>query len=433
MSAPSFQVGWLVLDDAEQRRARDYLRQFRDEGTLDELGFAQVRDAFAEVFYPATNTIMTRTRYLFFLTATFGRIERERRSGRVAAELLRRLENELREQLVTTSKEESSRGDMGGIIGASAKDDLQRYPSSIYWNALKRLGLFRRANWSLRFYLDHLAHHYEQSRPRHDDDRSSHALTNDEPTWDPEVEEACPQGAPFLSNKGFAPGMDFRLTNAEARYLQKRFAAALTDGKPTLLAHLLDIRHADDFAFPWDVPCPPALQSIVDHAQAFSVLAKGTTLQYYDLLIEEQRAGGVATAPFGMEKPFAEWWLSTRRMLSSWNFADFSQYIEKKVEPRIYGQKFLRDWLKLCRDTTDGASLLHNPGARQLVRERETAVRPTKHRLGQLKYLRQWKAPESLDAGWYSNPKLLPYLLDYRSTIGAVFVQEITAGLKRRS
>ena len=58
MNSTNVQIGWLVLNDAEQRRARDYLRQFRDEGTLDELGFAQVRDALADVFFPATNTIM---------------------------------------------------------------------------------------------------------------------------------------------------------------------------------------------------------------------------------------------------------------------------------------------------------------------------------------------------------------------------------------
>lgn len=433
MNSPSFQIGWLVLDDAEQRRARDYMRQLQDEGTLDELGFAQVREAFAEVFFPATNTIMTRSRYLFFLAATFGRIERERRSGRVAIELLRRFENELRECLVATGKEQPSHRDMGGIIGASAKEDLQRYPSSIYWNALKRLGLFRRTNWSSRYYLDHLAEYYEQSRPRHGDDQSAHVLADCRPLWDPELEEVWAKGKPFHSDDGFLPGTDFRLTNAESHYLKKCFAALLTDDQPTLIAHLLDIRHADDFAFPWDVPCPSALQVIVHHAQAFSALAKGTTLQYYDLLIEEQRRAGVETAPFDMEKPFAEWWRCTRRVLLDWNFEDFSHYIEKKVTARVYGQKFLCDWLELCRTATDGTSLLRNPRARHLVREREAAARPTKHRLGQIKYLSQWQSPESLDAGWYSDSKLLPYLLDYRSSIGVVFVQEIVAGLKRRS
>jgi len=31
------------------------------DNTLDELGFGILRDAFADVFFPGTNTIMTRT------------------------------------------------------------------------------------------------------------------------------------------------------------------------------------------------------------------------------------------------------------------------------------------------------------------------------------------------------------------------------------
>lgn len=56
-------VGWLDLGEADQRRAREYLSQFNADNTLDELGFGILRDAFADVFFPATNTIMTRTRY----------------------------------------------------------------------------------------------------------------------------------------------------------------------------------------------------------------------------------------------------------------------------------------------------------------------------------------------------------------------------------
>ena len=84
---PSF--GWLDLSDAEQRRAREYLRQFRTEGTIDELGFGIIRDALADVFFPATSTIMTRTRYLIFVAAIFMCIENERLSGGNAARRLK--------------------------------------------------------------------------------------------------------------------------------------------------------------------------------------------------------------------------------------------------------------------------------------------------------------------------------------------------------
>ena len=433
MPEPTVQIGWLVLNDAEQRRARDYLRQFRDEGTLDELGFAQVRDALSDVFFPATNTIMTRTRYLVFLAAIFQRIETERRSGRAAAERLKRLEDELRKILDPTQKDQATRDTMWGVIGVSARDKLQRYPSSIYWNALKRLGFFRRSEWSLRYYLDHLAEHYDQSRPRQDDDRSKHVLTTDQPGWDPGLVEVLQSNPELSSDDGFLPESNFSLSRAEAVYLKARSTTLLIDGQTTLLAHLLEVKHDAHFSYPWEVPCPPVLKRVVEHARAFSALAKGATLQYYDMLIEQQRAAGLEVSVAGMHQPFAQWWKLTRQLLAQWDFDDFTRYFEAKVPSRIYGRPFLAAWLKLCREAPDGLALLENFSARLLVRQREEDVRPTKHRLGQEKYLRQWQPPKSLDIPWYSSPQQLPYLLDYRSSIGVVFVQEIVAGLKRKS
>src|SRR5437762_12980930 len=95
----SFCVGWLDLGEDEQRRAREYLSQFNTDNTLDELGFGVLRDAFADVFFPATNTIMTRTRYLVFIPALCLFVEQEKLSGNGAARRLTELENHLREFL----------------------------------------------------------------------------------------------------------------------------------------------------------------------------------------------------------------------------------------------------------------------------------------------------------------------------------------------
>ncbi len=85
MAAKNVLIGWLDLGDADQARARDYLTGFKTEGTVDELGFGIMRDALADEFFPATNTIMTRTRYLVFVPALYLMIERERVSGAQAA------------------------------------------------------------------------------------------------------------------------------------------------------------------------------------------------------------------------------------------------------------------------------------------------------------------------------------------------------------
>src|ERR1035437_1321844 len=139
LAPQTLSVGWLDLGEEDQRRAREYLSQFNADNTLDELGFGVLRDAFADVFFPATNTIMTHTRYLIFIPALCLAVEQERRTGIAAARRLTELENALRESLHT---EESV-----GVIGERAKESLSRYPSSTYWSSIRRLGMFLHSNW----------------------------------------------------------------------------------------------------------------------------------------------------------------------------------------------------------------------------------------------------------------------------------------------
>jgi hypothetical protein len=92
-------VGWLDLGADDQRRAREYLSQFNADNTLDELGFGILSDAFADVLFPATNTIMTRTRYLVFVPALCLIVEQERLTGQAAERRLTELENTRRDPM----------------------------------------------------------------------------------------------------------------------------------------------------------------------------------------------------------------------------------------------------------------------------------------------------------------------------------------------
>jgi len=66
---PSY-LGWIDFSDDDQKRAQDYLRSL-SEGTLDELGFGIIRDAFGDLFFPATSTIMTRARYFILVPSIY--------------------------------------------------------------------------------------------------------------------------------------------------------------------------------------------------------------------------------------------------------------------------------------------------------------------------------------------------------------------------
>jgi hypothetical protein len=426
----SVRMGWLNLSDEEQRRARACLRQFQTEGTLDELGFGIIRDAFADVFFPATSTIMTRTRYLIFVAATFMCIERERLSGVKAARRLKILEDGLRSLLTRENAGSESEKKERGVIGASAKGDLQRYPSSIYWNALKRLGLFQRPRWGLTYYLDHLVDYYSATTPRKDDDGLAHLAATVEPTWDPQLGRLLPGSAGISKELEFQSGVDFDLTRAEATYLKDGFVAMASEGGSSLIAHLLTQAKPVEFNFPWETKCSD-LEVAIDHARAFSMFTKGATLQYYELLVEAQRTKGLLTSDLTFEKPFEQWWDLTKERLGNWDLDAFLALVRGMCRLRPNDSVFLAAWLRLCRDAKSGKEFLADPQARELIRRREWTVRHVKYRLGQDKYLRQWEAPESLDGREFTDPEFIPYLLDYRSGIGGRFVSEIVTALRR--
>ena len=92
-------LGWIDFSDEDQKRAQDYLRSL-SEGTIDELGFGIIRDASADLFFPATSTIMTRARYFVLVPSIYLAALVQGDSGVSANRKCDRLELALRKQLI---------------------------------------------------------------------------------------------------------------------------------------------------------------------------------------------------------------------------------------------------------------------------------------------------------------------------------------------
>jgi hypothetical protein len=77
---------WLDYSERERRKMLDVVDLFREHDTRDELGIGSVRDAFADMLFPNTSTIMTRARYFLLVPWTYQRLEKQRvKSGEIAA------------------------------------------------------------------------------------------------------------------------------------------------------------------------------------------------------------------------------------------------------------------------------------------------------------------------------------------------------------
>jgi len=424
-AAQAISIGWLDLGEDDQRRAKEYLSQFNADNTLDELGFGVLRDAFADVFFPATNTIMTRTRYLVFIPALCLAVERERLSGNAAALRLTQLENQVRELL---HLEEPI-----GVVGERAKNTLSRYPSSIYWSSLRRLGIFRHSNWGLAYYQAHLADFYASRQSERDDDGHSHLGGLEHRCWDKECSDMLADGHSIVFGKGGLPAsLNFSLTHREASYLRARFKTlALQSGRASILGHLLENEHSTSFSYPWDVECPAQLVSIVRHARLFSMFARGATLQYFYLLQRERDVRGIATPSCDLGDIFSRWWKATHQELASWEVDQFlllAASINGLRRPN--DSMFIKSWLKLTTEATNANGLLENADAQALIRQRERIARPSKSRLFHAEYLERWKPIEAAEIEKSANDRnKLRYWFDYRSWIGSTFVADIVAGL----
>ena len=70
------QLGWIDFSKTERNKILSVLDLLSQDGTLDELGIAPVRDGFANLFFPGTSTIQTRAKYFFLVPYAIKHLER---------------------------------------------------------------------------------------------------------------------------------------------------------------------------------------------------------------------------------------------------------------------------------------------------------------------------------------------------------------------
>lgn len=122
--------GWLDTDRSQRQQMLELVDQFRVQGTVDDLGIGQIRDAFGDLLFPGTSTLHTRLRYALFIPWLLQRASHKRSASEIAG-AMRRLEYRLIDSL--------KKGE--GILGSSSGRDLKRLSSSVYWAMLGTWGI----------------------------------------------------------------------------------------------------------------------------------------------------------------------------------------------------------------------------------------------------------------------------------------------------
>jgi hypothetical protein len=406
-------VAFLATSAADISRARAVLKSLSQPGVLDELGYLVLQTAFADRLYPATNTIMTRARYLVFVPAIYRYLEQRGKTlHKDVDRIVRDVQDELRKVLVTHGT--------AGVIGADSKRNVIRPPSAVYWNALADLGIATR-RVSESSYQAQLSNGGNGERGVRDDDDAVHA-DHEAQFWDPTfpTKHVLPPEGTFPTNT------TLQLRRSEARQLQQRHAKLLPSGGESLIAHL--VAHGErqgakivaELPFPWSAPdLPDPLSSIVMHARCLSLFARGTVLQYHRMLIERR-----AVPDPGVLDAFERWRNLALAPLRNWNLDAFLSVAIQLRGLRGGDTKFITEWHERVLSTPSGKALLNDNRARGLIEWREHAMRRGKARLQSKYHLELWTPPVNYlnDSG---------YQLFYRHRTGHQFAKDILEGLTR--
>ena len=372
---------WLDLTASDRDKMRRVLDLFKEQGTLDEMGLGSLRDALSDALFPGTSSIQTRLRYVLFIPWIYQRLEARRgrrgdveRAARAAeVDLIGRLEqNE----------------DARGIIGVVARGALVRLPSSVYWNALARWGIF----------LPPQSQGWYHSRFDALVDGRGMAGRADDPgvIWSRQAHWHPRLPAP---PKGFPGEASFALTPDEADFLRGRVEERCAG---TLLAWL--VRNGSDSPAEdvWDDPdalrAPERMRETLELARRFSLHVEGMPL-LYNLLVAERRREV-------LDSDEAEAIDESRSALAEWAAEEADQ--DRRFEPdalwelvvrrggRLPGPQrvFIESWSRRIAEP-DPARIADDDWLRTLITDRERSLKGGRARLQNRNRLLDWTGPRA--------------------------------------
>lgn len=277
------QLGWIDFSKQEREKVLDVIQLLKEQGAVDELGIGTIRDGFANYFFPGTSTIQTRAKY--FLIVPY--VLKEAGEGKYGTEInkaLREIDNEERKcglKLIQGNKD--------GVIGSMnlPRHWVARKPSDIYWYGIKRFGIFRNPELSIREYLSaslklremdsgiKLGNHNDEAENEHDD--------NDAGDFTYLKFWTLPD-----FNQNWRENLKIGLLPEEAAFLRKQITENL---KGTLFAYLLKnnipVEKYEDFASLSEAvykDVPEEMQQMMTLANAFNNLVYLARVRYNVML-----------------------------------------------------------------------------------------------------------------------------------------------------
>ena len=236
-------LGWIDFSKSERNKVLSVLELLSEQGTLDELGIAPIRDGFSELFFPGTTTIQTRAKYFFIVPYALRDLELGKETN--SAKALRELD-----QIEQDCGKIFLKNNPGidGIIGSRALASggwVKQAPSRIYWAGLRKYGFFLNGELTLPEYVRVVcALKAEKANTLSLGNRND--KTNDDKDHD-DQDAGSVAGIRFWDIPTYRfdwrEKLSMELTQEEGAFLKKKIVSRYPD---SMLAYVLE-NHVDEF------------------------------------------------------------------------------------------------------------------------------------------------------------------------------------------
>jgi len=223
-------IGWIDFSSTDRKRVHEVLALMKEPGTLDELGFGQLRDAYADTLFPGFTTVQTRARYFLAvpkIMLDWAELPDVKRRRQPLDEYLKIAENDFARMLKTNY--DAANLEPEGVIGHTVVEQggVARRPSSTYWNGLRVFEIVRTQSSLAEF-----------CRYWRRDGDTQEAVSSDEGRDDAGQRFESTVRRPPRSRGDWPAGLTLKLDVDEARFLRERFTTARDLGD-TVCAQLL--------------------------------------------------------------------------------------------------------------------------------------------------------------------------------------------------
>lgn len=225
------EIGWIDFSSEHREKVKTVIDLLASPGVVDELGIGMIRDLFSDTLFPGISTIQTRAKYFLTLPRIFRdyrQLKANERRRLTLADYLKQQEN----RCMTCLNRNHKNDPQDGIIGASfagKRGEVQRKPSSVYWNGLRTFGLVK-TSLSLQEFVRTFAN---PDTPLHDLIQGNEEVKGDDP-------DAVESNGPVVNTSAYyenwQEALTLHLSFEEATFLARQIETRVPE---SLLGQIL--------------------------------------------------------------------------------------------------------------------------------------------------------------------------------------------------